>query len=80
VAELRERKQREAKPFAVMGLNAASLADFARVGKDESELLHSVAAPIVLCPKARANCPASRPVWPGSGRCCRHPAAPVALA
>jgi hydrogenase maturation protein HypF len=51
VAELRERKQREEKPFAVMGLNAASLADFARIGEAEQALLQSVAAPIVLCPK-----------------------------
>src|SRR5574343_1300605 len=51
VAELRERKQREEKPFAIMGLNAASLADFARIGAGEQALLHSVAAPIVLSPK-----------------------------
>lgn len=51
VAELRQRKLREAKPFAVMGLNAASLAEHALIGADELALLHSVAAPIVLCPK-----------------------------
>jgi len=51
VAELRERKQREEKPFAVMGLNAASLAAHAQVGVSELELLQSIAAPIVLCPK-----------------------------
>ncbi|MBS1144852.1 MAG: (NiFe) hydrogenase maturation protein HypF [Proteobacteria bacterium] len=55
VTELRERKQREEKPFAVMGLNASSLADFARVGEDERALMHSVAAPIVLCPKGEAE-------------------------
>src|SRR5574343_478178 len=37
--------------FAIMGLNAASLADFARIGAGEQALLHSVAAPIVLSPK-----------------------------
>ena len=52
VAELRQRKQREAKPFAVMGLNAASLAPYARIGNAELALLQSAAAPIVLCPKA----------------------------
>lgn len=51
VAELRQRKQREEKPFAVMGLNAASLADYARVGAGELALLQGIAAPIVLCPK-----------------------------
>jgi hydrogenase maturation protein HypF len=55
VAELRERKQREEKPFAVMGLNAASLGEFARIGADELALLRSVAAPIVLCPKGGAE-------------------------
>jgi hydrogenase maturation protein HypF len=51
VAELRQRKQREAKPFAVMG-HAAALATFARIGDAELGLLRSAAAPIVLCPKA----------------------------
>jgi hydrogenase maturation protein HypF len=51
VAELRLRKQREEKPFAVMGLNAASLAGYATIGAAESALLQSAAAPIVLCPK-----------------------------
>ena len=51
VAALRERKQREAKPFAIMGLNAVSLAAQARIGAGELALLQSVAAPIVLCPK-----------------------------
>ncbi len=51
VAELRRRKQREEKPFAVMALNADSLRDFARIGTAETELLTSTAAPIVLCPK-----------------------------
>ncbi len=55
VAELRQRKQREAKPFAVMGLNAASLAEHARIGEGERALLSSVAAPIVLCPKGEAE-------------------------
>ncbi|MBS1141899.1 MAG: Hydrogenase maturation protein HypF [Proteobacteria bacterium] len=51
VAELRERKQREEKPFAVMALNANSLVDYARIGEPELALLQSTAAPIVLCPK-----------------------------
>lgn len=55
VAELRERKQREAKPFAVMGLNAESLAGLARIGDGEQALLTGVASPIVLCPKGEAE-------------------------
>ena len=52
VAELRQRKQREEKPFAVMGLNAASLAGYAVIGAGELALLQGTVAPIVLCPKA----------------------------
>ena len=58
VAELRRRKQREAKPFAVMGLNAVSLASYARIGAAELALLQSAAAPIVLCRKAGGALPA----------------------
>lgn len=53
VAELRERKQREAKPLAIMGLNSASLKDYAQIGDDEQALLDSPAAPIVLCAKTQ---------------------------
>ena len=52
VAELRQRKQREEKPFAVMGLNAASFIAHARITEGGLALLQSVAAPVVLCPKA----------------------------
>ena len=55
VAALRERKQREAKPFAVMGLNPLSLAAYAQIDDDSESLLHSAAAPVVLCPKAGAE-------------------------
>lgn len=55
VAALRERKAREAKPFAVMGLNAASLAGLAQLSPAARTLLASPAAPIVLCPKT-AGC------------------------
>jgi hydrogenase maturation protein HypF len=51
VAQLRQRKQREEKPLAVMALNAASIAPFAQVGVAELALLQSPAAPIVLCRK-----------------------------
>ena len=67
VAELRKRKQREEKPFAVMGLNVASLADYARVSAGEETLLKSAAAPIVLCPKGCAELPGIAPglAWLG---------------
>jgi len=55
VATLRERKQREAKPFAVMALNPVSLAPFARIDEAAEGLLSSAAAPVVLCPKGEAE-------------------------
>jgi hydrogenase maturation protein HypF len=48
VAELRRRKSREAKPFAVMLANAASLAAVARPTDAEIALAASVARPVVL--------------------------------
>jgi len=67
VAELRWRKQREEKPLAVMGLNAASLAAYARISAAELALLQSAAAPIVLCPKAGSELPGVAPdlAWLG---------------
>lgn len=77
VAELRQRKQREEKPFAVMGLNIASLAGYARIGAAEEALLKSAAAPIVLCPKSAAELPGIAPglAWLGV----MLPATPVHL-
>jgi tRNA A37 threonylcarbamoyladenosine synthetase subunit TsaC/SUA5/YrdC len=68
VARLRVRKQREAKPFAVMGLNGASLSGLARIGEAESALLHSMAAPVVLCPKGDLELPGIAPglAWLGA--------------
>jgi hydrogenase maturation protein HypF len=57
VAELRARKHRDEKPFAIMAANAASLADVAAIGDQEGELLARAEAPIVLVAK-RANCDA----------------------
>ncbi|MGB7503481.1 MAG: carbamoyltransferase HypF, partial [Azonexus sp.] len=77
VAELRQRKQREEKPFAVMGLNIASLAGYARIGAAEEALLKSAAAPIVLCPRSAAELPGIAPglAWLGV----MLPATPVHL-
>jgi hydrogenase maturation protein HypF len=67
VAELRRRKQREEKPFAVMGLNAVSLAGCAEIGGGEESLLKGPAAPIVLCRKSAAELPGIAPglAWLG---------------
>ena len=48
VQRLRERKNREAKPFAVMSANVASVASYARVSDSERELLESRERPVVL--------------------------------
>lgn len=61
VARLRQRKSREAKPFAVMALNSASLAGIAEVSPDAASLLQSPAAPIVLCPKGERELPSIAP-------------------
>jgi len=47
VARLRERKQREEKPFAVMVANGPSIAAYALAGHDERALLASREAPVV---------------------------------
>jgi hydrogenase maturation protein HypF len=48
VAELRRRKQREEKPFALMVANVASAAVHARIGEAERTALESPERPIVL--------------------------------
>jgi hydrogenase maturation protein HypF len=48
VAELRRRKARDAKPFAVMVANLASAGFFAEIGSSERELLRHRSRPIVL--------------------------------
>ncbi len=53
VAELRRRKQRDAKPFAVMFPSLQVVRAFAQVSDLEAELLTSPVAPIVLVERSR---------------------------
>lgn len=55
VQRLRERKQRDEKPFAIMAANVASLLPFAEVDAAATRALLAVERPIVLLPK-RAGC------------------------
>lgn len=67
VARLRERKNREEKPFAAMVANAASLAPYAEVSDGERALLESRERPVVLLQK-REGCDAALPgIAPGLG-------------
>lgn len=67
VARLRERKNREEKPFAAMFANAASVAPHADMNDAERALLESRERPVVLLRK-RAGCDAALPgVAPGLG-------------
>jgi hydrogenase maturation protein HypF len=65
VAELRRRKQREEKPFAVMVANVMAAAGVAVVGDGERALLESAERPIVLLPKAAGVAAALPGVAPG---------------
>jgi hydrogenase maturation protein HypF len=51
VQRLRERKNREEKPFAVMAANLASMAEYVAISPEEAELLQSPERPIVLLRK-----------------------------
>jgi hydrogenase maturation protein HypF len=65
VARLRQRKQREEKPFAVMLAGIASIAPWAVCGDGERRLLEARERPIVLLQK-RPGCDAALPgVAPG---------------
>ena len=55
VSRLRARKGREAKPFAVMVGNSASLSPWVRCGAEQRSLLESAARPIVVLEKT-AEC------------------------
>jgi len=51
VRNLRERKQRDEKPFAIMAANLASVSDLVKINDDEAALLYSPERPIVLLRK-----------------------------
>jgi hydrogenase maturation protein HypF len=71
VAELRRRKRREEKPFALMSPTLAALSSYARVEECEAELLSSLARPIVLVAKLdspQASAELAPSVAPGNRR------------
>ena len=68
VARLRQRKQREAKPFAVMAANLASLAPWVEYNEHEQRLLEAPERPIVLL-RQRSGVEAERAgIAPGMDR------------
>ncbi|MDR0736193.1 MAG: carbamoyltransferase HypF [Zoogloeaceae bacterium] len=60
IARLRQRKNRDAKPFALMAANLSSLAAWVEVDADAARLLTHEARPIVLLP-AKAALPGVAP-------------------
>ncbi|MCC6040889.1 MAG: carbamoyltransferase HypF [Desulfurococcaceae archaeon] len=64
VLELRRRKKRPTKPFAIMGLNTDVLKRLVRVDPEDELLLNSPQAPILLLPK-QPDTPVSQYVSPG---------------
>ncbi|MDO8933920.1 MAG: Sua5/YciO/YrdC/YwlC family protein, partial [Rhodocyclaceae bacterium] len=65
VARLRQRKNREEKPFAVMVANRAGIADWAELADAEASRLESTERPVVLL-KKRDGCDAALPgIAPG---------------
>ncbi len=64
VLELRRRKKRPTKPFAIMGLNTRVLEGLVYIDEDSRRLLESPQAPILLLPK-REDSPVSKHVSPG---------------
>lgn len=64
VLELRRRKKRPGKPFAVMAADMESALDLAHIDGPARDALLSARAPIVLCP-AREQCPLAPSVAPG---------------
>lgn len=66
VAELRRRKQRDEKPFALMAPDFELVREFAHCGVVEQRLMAGPERPIVLLPK-RADAPIAPLVAPGNG-------------
>ncbi len=66
IDELRKRKTRPDKPFAIMSYSLKEIKSYAKVGDKESELLQSAARPIVLL-KKRKGILVSESVAPGNG-------------
>ena len=65
VADLRERKYREDKPFAVMAKDIAVVKEYCYFSSQEEELLQSTRRPIVLLRK-RDDCAIAASVAPGN--------------
>jgi len=65
VALLRQRKARDAKPFALMAGSLAEIRRFCDVSPDAAALLSSPAAPIVLLPLRRGGEPLPAGIAPG---------------
>lgn len=68
VARLRQRKQREAKPFAVMAANRASLVPWVECNSEEQRLLDAPERPIVLLCARRGALEELTGVAPGMDR------------
>jgi hydrogenase maturation protein HypF len=64
VLELRRRKRRPNKPFAIMGLDTTVLSKLVYIDYEDEVLLNSPQAPILLLPK-RPESPVSKYVSPG---------------
>jgi len=75
VTELRLRKRRDEKPFAVMAATLAAAEEIADLDADERHLLLSVERPIVLARRRhrRRSHPPWRPAIRWSASCCRMP-------
>ncbi|MEI5525580.1 carbamoyltransferase HypF [Streptomyces brasiliscabiei] len=69
VAELRRRKRRPTKPFAVMVRDMGAAAQLARISGTEQDVLTSAARPVVLLSRCRRHGePLADGVHPGLGR------------
>ncbi len=66
IQRLRERKNREAKPFAIMVSRCESISHFAKLNDHEQSLLESVERPIVLLEKHGSDMPDN--IAPGLNR------------